>query len=313
MVEPSLLCVSCGLAPPPHRRTWNRCTICVERNLPSTYYCGEECMNAHWPKHQQYHKEQKQLAKFHRLEDRLEDLDRSVIEAEARRAERTGSEYSKCFAAARALGKEGNYHAAVKAWRKIIKERPDEPSPYYNLAVVLRRSRRLVEAAPMFLKAMELHEEGTEDWAHSAASAFDLLKHPDCREAPKPEWWNEEALTALSARVVALAPDKIQPCSMRACVLSGDAVFCDGHWNVGPRTAAEIKEAASCYRRAAILAFAPAFKLGFERAARQCDEAADKLQAKEKAEVDKACAAALVLLLGSALLATSLQSLWARR
>jgi len=51
MATPSLLCVSCGLAPLPHRRTWNRCTICVERNLPSTYYCGQECMNAHWPKH----------------------------------------------------------------------------------------------------------------------------------------------------------------------------------------------------------------------------------------------------------------------
>jgi len=45
------------------RRTWGRCTICVERNLPSTYYCGEECMNAHWPKHKLYHKAQKERAK----------------------------------------------------------------------------------------------------------------------------------------------------------------------------------------------------------------------------------------------------------
>ena len=59
MAEQSLLCVNCGSAPPPHRRTWGRCTVCIERDLPSTYYCGEECMNAHWPKHQQYHKEQK--------------------------------------------------------------------------------------------------------------------------------------------------------------------------------------------------------------------------------------------------------------
>ena len=59
MAEQSLLCVNCGAAPPPHRRTWSRCTICVERNLPSTYYCGEECMNAHWPRHKAVHKEQK--------------------------------------------------------------------------------------------------------------------------------------------------------------------------------------------------------------------------------------------------------------
>ena len=60
MAEQSLLCVNCGSAPPPHRRTWNRCTICVERNLPSTYYCGEECMLAHWPKHKLWHKQQKE-------------------------------------------------------------------------------------------------------------------------------------------------------------------------------------------------------------------------------------------------------------
>ena len=63
MAEPSLLCVNCVSPPPPHRRTWGRCTVCVERNLPSTYYCGEECMNAHWQNgHKEYHKEQKQRA-----------------------------------------------------------------------------------------------------------------------------------------------------------------------------------------------------------------------------------------------------------
>ena len=35
MAEPSLLCVNCARPPPPHRRTWGRCTICVERNLPA--------------------------------------------------------------------------------------------------------------------------------------------------------------------------------------------------------------------------------------------------------------------------------------
>jgi len=76
MAEPSLLCVSCARPPPPHRRTWGRCTVCVERNLPSTYYCGEECMNAHWQNgHKEYHKEQKQRAKQIR-EGTLPGLDR---------------------------------------------------------------------------------------------------------------------------------------------------------------------------------------------------------------------------------------------
>jgi len=57
--ERPLACVCC-LRVPPKGRKWPRCTVCIERNLPSTYYCGEECMNAHWPQHKQYHKEQQQ-------------------------------------------------------------------------------------------------------------------------------------------------------------------------------------------------------------------------------------------------------------
>ena len=61
-MEPSLLCVNCGAAPPPHRRKWDSCKLCAKRNLPATYYCGEACMEAHWPKHRQYHKETKETS-----------------------------------------------------------------------------------------------------------------------------------------------------------------------------------------------------------------------------------------------------------
>ena len=76
----------------------------------------------------------------------------------------------------------------------------------------------------MFLKAMELYPDGTEDWAESAACAFDQLMTPGCNEMPKPEWWNDEALKALSARAVAVAPDGYTSCTMRARVLTGDAL-----------------------------------------------------------------------------------------
>ena len=82
MAEPSLLCVNCASPPPPHRRTWGRCTVCVARNLPSTYYCGEECMNAHWPKHKEYHKLQKERAMQMR-EGAPPDNERLLAEADA--------------------------------------------------------------------------------------------------------------------------------------------------------------------------------------------------------------------------------------
>ena len=292
MAERSLLCVNCGSAPPPHRRTWGRCTVCVARNLPSTYYCGEECMNAHWPKHQQYHKEQKQQAK-ELSESTVVESDRSVVEAQARKAERTGDEFSKRCASAMALTCEGDSNAAAKAWRKIIKQWPDLPDAYYHLALVLQRSHCSAEAVPMLLKAMELYEDDTKKWADSAAMAFDLLKDPVCDEVPKPEWWNDEGLKALSARVVALAQGLGGAYGMRARVLCGDALS-KAPWNAGPRTAAEIKEAASWFRRAAEATGAtliPSAKLRCEQQASACDEYADPLLAEEEAEAAKVRAA----------------------
>ena len=143
----------------------------------------------------------------------------------------------------------------------------------------------------MLLKAMELYEDGTKQWAESAASAFDQLKSSDCHEVPKPEWWNDEALKALSARVVALAPNEHASCAMRARVLCCDALN-KAHWNAGPRTAAEIKEAATWYRRAAMLTRAPSSKLRYDKIASQCDAVADPLLAEEDAEAAKARAAA---------------------
>jgi len=247
-------------------------------------------MNAHWPKHQQYHKEQKERAKQMR-EGSGPEQTRSLAEAEARRAERTGDEYDKRFAAAMALNAEGDHNAAAKAWRKIIKQWPHWPTPYFNLATVLDRSDRNVESSQMYLKAMELFKEGTEQWAKTAAKAFDLLKHPDCDEEPKPEWWNDEGLKALSARALAVAPDGHMPCIMRARVLSGDA-FCEAPWNAGPRTAAAIKEAATWYRRAAMLTPAPSGKLRYDNLARGCDEFADPLLVEQEAEAAAARAAA---------------------
>jgi len=283
MAEPSLLCVNCAQPPPPHRRTWNRCKLCVARNLPSTYYCGEECMNAHWPKHQQYHKEQKELAKEIR-EGTMSEHDRSVVEAQAREAERTGNEHLKRCASAVALSAEGDNNAAAKAWRKIIKQWPAESAPHHNLAVVLQQSRRLVEAAPMYLKAMELDEDGTEGWAKAAAAAFGMLNKEECHEVPKPEWWNDEGLKALSAQVVALVPDQASPCEMRAHVLVGSNSF----WDVGARTSEETKEAATWFRRAAMVTRTPAAKAIHEQNADRCEGLAERRLAEEEAEAAKA-------------------------
>ena len=72
----------------------------------------------------------------------------------------------------------------------------------------------------------------------------------------KPEWWSDEGLKALSARVVRAAPDDGPANRMRGIVLRGQL----GAWEAGFRSAAELREAAAHYDRAAALHTAPVVK-----------------------------------------------------
>ena len=83
-----------------------------------------------------------------------------------------------------------------------------------------------------------------------------MLIQEACAEVAKPEWWSDEGLKALSARVVRAAPDEANAHRMRAVVLRGQR----DDWEAGPRSAAELMEAAAHYDRAAALHTAPVVK-----------------------------------------------------
>ena len=83
-----------------------------------------------------------------------------------------------------------------------------------------------------------------------------MLSQEVCAEVAKPEWWNDEGLKALSARVVRAAPDDVHAHQMRAEVLAGHLPA----WESGPRSVAELMEAATHFDRAAALSPAPAVK-----------------------------------------------------
>ena len=93
-----------------------------------------------------------------------------------------------------------------------------------------------------------------------------LLMQEACAEVAKPEWWSDEGLKALSARVVRAAPDIVLGHQMRALVLRGQ----DYSWEAGPRSAAELREAATHFDRVAALDPAPAKKAKFARIADEC-------------------------------------------
>ena len=89
----------------------------------------------------------------------------------------------------------------------------------------------------------------------------------------KPEWWNDEGLKALSARVVRAAPDDLHANRLRAAVLHGQC----SAWEAGPRSAAELREAATHFERAAALCAALQMKAQFADNASVCRRRADAM------------------------------------
>ena len=113
-----------------------------------------------------------------------------------------------------------------------------------------------MEATQRFLDAKERRSVGSENWAKATAAAFNMLTQDACAEVAKPEWWNDEGLKALSARVVRAAPNNVAANQMGAIVLCGSCCA----WEAGPRSAAELKEAAAHWERAAAVCTAPVVK-----------------------------------------------------
>ena len=184
---------------------------------------------------------------------------RKLAEQQARYAESTaGSEYMRLMADASRHLADQNYHKADGLFRNAIALEPGQPEAYYNLGVALGNAGRHTEAAPHLLQAAALFPEGSEDWIDSIAAAFDKLRLPECAEVAKPEWWNDEALKTLSKTVA--GADSQAARGMRAAVLSG----WNPAWESGPRSAADLKEAAKHYERAAQLTHGPSQEREFE-------------------------------------------------
>eukprot|EP00964_Phaeocystis_antarctica_P058476 scaffold34687_cov63-Phaeocystis_antarctica.AAC.2 len=256
----SLACFGCARLPSEmgdDREKHEVCPICVKLKL-----------------HAVYHKQVKAHRKRNEDGGAGQQRQREIAEEMARHAARSGDEYVKLLAVGARYASEQDARRAARAFREAISLRPDQPEAYFNLGAALGNSEHVVEAAQRYLEAMERLQVGSEDWAMSTSAAFNMLTLEKCAEAAKPEWWNDEGLKALSARVVRAAPDCVQACHMRAGVLSGQ---CHGTWEAGPRSAAELKEAATHYDRAAALCPAPVAKAQIAGEAAWCRSQADAM------------------------------------
>ena len=213
-----------------------------------------------------FHKKLRKQRKSHEDGGVRQQRNREVAEKMARDAARSGVKCDELLAEGLLYASKEDWRRAGKAYRGAIALEPDEPWAYFNLGTALNASGHYVESAQRYLEAKERYPVGSELWAKATAWAFNMLKLEACAEVAKPEWWNDEELKALSARVVRAAPNHSVAYDMRACVLSGR---CDA-WEVGPRSAAELNKAATHYERAAALCDAPAAKAQFVSLAGWC-------------------------------------------
>ena len=193
--------------------------------------------------------------------------ERELAEEAARDAARTGDTYGELLAKGMRYASKQDPRREAKAYREAIALRPDKPVAYFNLGAALASSGHYVEAAQRYLEARERFPVGSARWAQAMARAFSMLVKEACAEVAKPEWWSDEGLKSLLARVVRVAPDDFMASGMRASVLSGlggDA------WGAGPRSASELRKAATHYQRAAALCSAPLGKAEFTDVAERC-------------------------------------------
>eukprot|EP00964_Phaeocystis_antarctica_P016744 scaffold9212_cov59-Phaeocystis_antarctica.AAC.1 len=276
----SLACFGCARLPSEmgdDREKHEVCPVCVKLKVPTTYWCCVNCPGnpAAWKRHAVYHKEVKGHRKRREDGGVTQQRQREIAEVAARLAEQSGDEYSKLLAEGSRYSSKQDTRRAARAYREAIALRPDRPTAYFNLGNALGSSGHAVEAAQRYLEAKERYPVGSEDWAGATALAFNMLTQPECNEVAKPEWWNDEGLKALSARVVRVGADDEIANQMRAMVLSGQ--FGDS-WGAGTRSAVQFEKAAKHFDRAAALCSAPAGKADLAGDAELCRGEAGHMQ-----------------------------------
>jgi len=272
----SLACFGCGRLPSEMgdgRKKHPVCPKCRELKIPTTYWCDVNCPGnpAAWQRHTPVHKAVRRGRKLKEDGGVMQQRDRETAEEAAREAEQTGRAFDELVAEGARYASKEAYRSAARALREAITLRPDRPDAYHNLGAALTNSGHYVEAAQRFLEAKDRWPVGSEGWARSTAWAFDMLTQEACAEVAKPEWWNDEGLKALSARVLRAAPNYGLANEVRAIVLSGRLSAWEvGPWEVGPRSAAELRKAAAHFDRAAALCPAPVLKADRAEAAAWC-------------------------------------------
>ena len=243
-------CWGCGKAEQAAGYRFQMCTLCREEGLVSVF-CDAACLHAAWPRHKEWHREQR----------RLRALAESVAAKHWRIAASAPSPYDELLAAA------GTMQIGVAGTTAPA------PSPPPQMSDV-------VTAARQYLQTVERSSASSLGWAENAVAAYALLSQDEIvRTVPRPAWWNDDSLKALSEQILAARPDYALAWRMRGEVLCARLGACS--WTIAaPRNSTELHEAGRCFQRAAALGVdeAPADRETVVRQALACFRAAQTSQ-----------------------------------
>ena len=191
------------------------CPKCRKRKLLTTYWCGINCPGNPGARGVSQGGEEAADEEGGRRGAAAADSRGRGEAGPARRAQ-SGDEHEKLMAEGAQYASKVDWRRAARSLREAIALKPHQPTAYFNLGHVLSNSGRDVEAAQQYLEARVRSSVGLEGWATATAAAFHVLKLEVCSEAAEPEWWNDEGLKALSARVVRVVPNEVLTARLHA-------------------------------------------------------------------------------------------------
>ena len=243
------------------------CTLCIEEGCSPCAFCSPECLRAATPRHREFHREQRRLAQ----------LAESVAARHWYRvaaAAPIASPYDDLLGSMSGMSGIG-FAAAPVAASSAVPIRSDVMTAAIEYVAAVERTMPSGGARSLL------------SWAERAIHAYALLSNTvELADMPRPSWWNDGALRAMSLQCLEARPDFVLAWRLRGEVLS--ARLGEANWpGCAPRSALELMEAGRCLQRAATFGsdeLAPADKAQVVRQAVACLKAAQAAHERHSRE-----------------------------
>ena len=153
----TIVCTSCKKEQLEDGPRFPRCSRCAsERLADGAHYCSKQCQKNDWPKHKQWHEGMAQLLAI----------------AEPASSESKVEAYGELLKRGLREIAAGDHAAGVASFKQCIWLHPEQPAAHANLGMALRDRGDFTAALPSLLRAVELYDEDSEQWATTAAVSW---------------------------------------------------------------------------------------------------------------------------------------------